>query len=111
ILSKGVAMRAIHCTIVLTCLSASLALADEWHKSFALTGKADLRVDVTDASVTIRPWDRNEIEARVTTKRLENRPVGCPNQRAPNWRPSRDRCAYAAHSHELRLTLRTHRVA
>ena len=61
-------MRAIHCTIVLTCLSASLTFADEWHKSFAVTGKADLRVDVTDASVTIRHWDRNEIEAKVTTR-------------------------------------------
>ena len=43
------------------------ALADEWSKRFAITGRPELRVDANDGSVTIRTWDRKEIEARVTT--------------------------------------------
>ena len=43
------------------------AFADEWNKSFTVSGKADVRVDVTDGEVTVRAWDRNEINARVST--------------------------------------------
>ena len=43
------------------------AFADDWSKSFPVSGRAELRVDADDASVSIRPWDRNEIQARVTT--------------------------------------------
>ena len=43
------------------------ALADEWNKTFTVSGKADLRVDVTDGEVSVRGWDRNEINARVST--------------------------------------------
>ncbi len=46
---------------------ASIALADEWSKHFQISGRADLRVNANDGSVTIRTWDRKEIEARVTT--------------------------------------------
>ncbi|HUJ24178.1 MAG TPA: DUF4097 family beta strand repeat-containing protein, partial [Bryobacteraceae bacterium] len=52
----------------LICISGSFAFADEWNKSYKFSGKADLRVDVTDGGVTIRGWGRNEIEARVTTE-------------------------------------------
>ena len=43
------------------------ALADEWNKTFTVSGKADVRVDVTDGEVSVRGWDRNEINARVST--------------------------------------------
>jgi DUF4097 and DUF4098 domain-containing protein YvlB len=43
------------------------ALADDWSKSFSFSGRPELRVDADDASVSIRPWDRKEIQARVTT--------------------------------------------
>lgn len=43
------------------------ALADDWSKKFAVSGKPELRVDANDGSVTVRTWDRKEIEARVTT--------------------------------------------
>src|SRR5450432_3914035 len=42
-------------------------LADDWSKKFVVSGRPDLRVDANDGSVTIRTWDRKEIEARVTT--------------------------------------------
>jgi DUF4097 and DUF4098 domain-containing protein YvlB len=57
----------IQCFVVMA-LSGSLMFADEWKKTFTVSGKADLRVNATDAEVSVRSWDRNEIEARVTTQ-------------------------------------------
>jgi DUF4097 and DUF4098 domain-containing protein YvlB len=45
----------------------SAAAADDWSKRFQISGRADLRVNANDGAVTIRAWDRKEIEARVTT--------------------------------------------
>jgi hypothetical protein len=45
----------------------SLAFADDWAKSYNVTGHPDLRVTTDDGSVTIRPWDQNRIDARVIT--------------------------------------------
>ncbi len=53
---------------VLLILPAAVACADEWSKKFTLTGRADLRVDMNDGSVTVKSWDRHEIEARVSTE-------------------------------------------
>jgi DUF4097 and DUF4098 domain-containing protein YvlB len=47
----------------------SVASADDWSKTFQISGRPELRVNVNDGSVTIRTWDRKEIEARVTTVR------------------------------------------
>jgi len=52
----------------LLALTASVTFADEWHKTFPISGKPDLRMEVTDGSVSIRSSDRNEIAARVTTQ-------------------------------------------
>ncbi len=43
------------------------ALADDWSKTFQISGRPDLRVNVNDGTVTIRTWDRKEVEARVNT--------------------------------------------
>ncbi len=48
-------------------LAASLAQAEEWSKTFKLTGKPDLSVTSDDANIHVDTWDKNEIEARVTT--------------------------------------------
>ncbi|HEV8041229.1 MAG TPA: DUF4097 family beta strand repeat-containing protein [Bryobacteraceae bacterium] len=49
-------------------LASAALLADEWPaKKYAISGHAELRVDANDGSVTIRTWDRKEIEARVFT--------------------------------------------
>ena len=58
---------------VIQCLSlilvtATLTWADEWKKNFTVSGQADLRIDVTDGEVTVHAWERNEINARVTTE-------------------------------------------
>ena len=42
--------------------------ADEWKKSFSVPGKADLRVEVDDGEAIVHTWDRNQIDARVTTQ-------------------------------------------
>ena len=46
---------------------APAARADEWTKSYTLTGKPDLRVDTSDANIHVYTWDQNTIEAKVTT--------------------------------------------
>ena len=45
----------------------AFAAADDWAKTYDLTGKPELRVDAHDANVRIEAWDQNKIEARVTT--------------------------------------------
>jgi DUF4097 and DUF4098 domain-containing protein YvlB len=45
----------------------AFAHADDWSKTYTLTGKPELRVEARDASVHIESWDQNKIEAHVTT--------------------------------------------
>jgi DUF4097 and DUF4098 domain-containing protein YvlB len=46
----------------------TFANADDWSKTYDLTGKPELRVEAFDASVRIETWDQNKIEAHVTTR-------------------------------------------
>jgi DUF4097 and DUF4098 domain-containing protein YvlB len=52
----------------------SVGFADEWKKSFPISGKADLRVDVSDGGITVHAWDKSEIGARVVTQGWQIRP-------------------------------------
>jgi len=53
-------------------LAAALpASADEWSKTFSLTGKPDLRVETSDANIHVSTSDQNTIEARVTTRKYK----------------------------------------
>lgn len=45
----------------------AFAHADDWSKTYDLTGKPELRLQAHDANVHIDVWDQNRIEARVTT--------------------------------------------
>jgi hypothetical protein len=47
--------------------AAPSARADEWSKTYTLTGKPDLRVNTSDADIHVSTWDQNTIEAKVTT--------------------------------------------
>ena len=60
--------------VVITATMASAGFADEWNKSFPVSGKADLRVDVSDGGITLRAWDKSEISAHVTTQGWQIRP-------------------------------------
>jgi hypothetical protein len=52
------------------CLAiAPLAQADQWSKTYTIAGKPDLRVETSDANIRVDTWDRNIIEAQVTTER------------------------------------------
>ncbi len=61
--------------LILSGLVCSLAVlparADEWSKTYTLTGKPDLRVDTSDANIHVSTWDQNTIEAKVTTTRYK----------------------------------------
>ena len=47
------------------------AFADEWNKSFTVSGKADVRVEVTDGEVTVRAWDSaDNVGAAAVTVRV-----------------------------------------
>jgi len=48
-------------------LAALPARADDWSKTYTISGKPDLRVDTSDANIRVSTWDQNTIEAKVTT--------------------------------------------
>jgi DUF4097 and DUF4098 domain-containing protein YvlB len=45
----------------------AFAHADDWMKTYDLSGQPDLRVEARDANIHLEAWDQNKIEARVTT--------------------------------------------
>lgn len=55
-------------SLLLLCLAASLAHADDWNKDFAVTGKPELRVNAKDGNVEISSWDKNQINVHVITE-------------------------------------------
>jgi DUF4097 and DUF4098 domain-containing protein YvlB len=57
--------------LLLLCVAISLAHADEWSKTYTLNGRPDLKVESSDAEIHVDTWDKNTIEARVTTERYK----------------------------------------
>ena len=54
------------------CVVGSLAArAEEWTKTYSLTGRPDLRVETSDANIRVTTWDQNTIEAKVITSRYK----------------------------------------
>lgn len=43
------------------------AYADDWNKSFPVSGTADVHVDANDAEITVRASDGKQIEVQITT--------------------------------------------
>ncbi len=65
-------MRRLAFTLLGLCLAlVPAARADEWTKTYTITGKPDLRVETSDANVQVDTWDQNTIEARVVTERYK----------------------------------------
>jgi len=61
---------------VLAMLALGLAVvlpanADEWSKTYTLTGKPNLRIETSDASIRVTTWDQNTIEAKVIATRYK----------------------------------------
>jgi len=46
-------------------LLSQFAVAEDWSKTYNLTGKPDLRVETSDAKLTVDTWDQKKIEAHV----------------------------------------------
>jgi DUF4097 and DUF4098 domain-containing protein YvlB len=62
-------MRKVSLAVFFAVLSfTAFANADDWSKTYDLTGKPELRVEASDANVRIETWDQNKIEAHVTTR-------------------------------------------
>ncbi len=65
-------MRRIGLAVLVLGLAATLpARADEWSKTYNLSGKPDLRVETSDANIRVSTWDQNTIEAKVITTRYK----------------------------------------
>jgi len=45
--------------------------AEEWSKSYSISGRPDLRVETSDANIRVTTWDQNTIEAKVITTRYK----------------------------------------
>src|ERR1019366_1367706 len=69
---KFVAMKRLALSILAVTVVAVLpAHADEWTKTYNLSGKPDLRIETSDANIRVTAWDQNRIEAKVITNRYK----------------------------------------
>jgi DUF4097 and DUF4098 domain-containing protein YvlB len=69
---KLVAMKRLSIVILAASVVAVLpAHADEWSKTYNLTGKPELRIETSDANIRVTTWDQNTIEAKVITSRYK----------------------------------------
>lgn len=50
------------------CLTALNARADQWSKTFSVTGTPDVQVETSDADIHVDTWDQKTIAATVTTE-------------------------------------------
>ena len=55
----------------LAVIAALPAWADEWSKTYQLTGKPDLQIETSDANIRISTWAQHTIEAKVVTSRYK----------------------------------------
>jgi DUF4097 and DUF4098 domain-containing protein YvlB len=57
--------------LVVAVVSVLPAHADEWSKTYTISGRPDLRVETSDANIRVTTWDQNTIEAKVETSRYK----------------------------------------
>jgi DUF4097 and DUF4098 domain-containing protein YvlB len=58
-------------TLMVSTVAVLPARADEWSKTYNLSGRPDLRVETSDANIRVTTWDQNTIEAKVITSRYK----------------------------------------
>lgn len=56
---------------ILSLLAVLPVSAEEWSKTYNLTGKPDLRIETTDANIRVTTWEQKTIEAKVITSRFK----------------------------------------
>src|ERR1700758_3604704 len=65
---KLVAIKRLSLVILAVSVVAVLpAHADEWSKTYNLTGQPELRIETSDANIRVTTWDQHTIEAKVIT--------------------------------------------
>jgi len=64
-------MKSLVVRLSLAALALTVALlparAEEWSKTYNISGRPDLRVETSDANIRLTTWDQNTIEAKVIT--------------------------------------------
>jgi DUF4097 and DUF4098 domain-containing protein YvlB len=63
---KSLVVRASLAILALSVAVAS-ARAEEWSKTYNISGRPDLRIETSDANIRVTAWDQNTIEAKVIT--------------------------------------------
>jgi DUF4097 and DUF4098 domain-containing protein YvlB len=63
---KSLVVRASLAILALSFAVAS-ARAEEWSKTYNISGRPDLRIETSDANIRVTAWDQNTIEAKVIT--------------------------------------------
>ena len=54
-------------TLVLATLAVVPATAEQWSKTYSISGTPDLRVETTDANIHVDTWDQKSIQATITS--------------------------------------------
>lgn len=68
---KSISVRFFTALFALCLVAALPARADEWSKTYNLSGRPDLRIETSDANIRVTTWDQNSIEAKVITTRYK----------------------------------------
>jgi DUF4097 and DUF4098 domain-containing protein YvlB len=69
---KLAALKRMSLAILAVAVSAVLpAHADEWSKTYNISGTPDLRIETSDANIRATTWDQNTIEVKVETSRYK----------------------------------------
>ena len=58
-------------TIFVFAIAVFPARAEEWSKTYNISGKPDLHVETSDANIRVTTWDQNTIEAKVIATRYK----------------------------------------
>jgi len=68
---KSFAIRLSLAILAVSLAAALPARADEWSKTYTISGKPELRIETSDANIKVTTWDQNTIEAKVITNRYK----------------------------------------
>jgi DUF4097 and DUF4098 domain-containing protein YvlB len=68
---KSIAVRLFLAVFAVSFAATLPARADEWSKTYKISGKPDLRVETSDANIRVTAWDQSTIEAKVITSRYK----------------------------------------
>lgn len=69
-------MRRISFLIIAILAMSSFVFADEWNKTYNITGKPTLKVETSDAAIQVTAWDKPSIAAHVATEGYKIGPDG-----------------------------------